>query len=232
MSTIKCKQCEGAFTLKELSKAKGRCPSCGTLMRVSDYCAYVPERRWWRLFSAAPVSMKLVILLCSILCAFFLPCQVLTAIYPLLEDRYYYDDLHITFGWLGFFLMPILLPVIWGDVRGRVPFVSLAAVAVYYTYSYITGNIAIIVSLLGLAIVFLPLYFAPSAIRWRTRRREERLAFAIAAKSGADLSELEVREYPLKKVAICIYLILVLGVLWIMARSELDNFVLISDLWG
>ena len=49
-------------------------------------------------------------------------------------------------------------------------------------------------------------------------------AFSVAVKSGADLTTLEVREYPLNKVAICIYLIFVLGVLWVSAQNELKYF--------
>ena len=56
------------------------------------------------------------------------------------------------------------------------------------------------------------------------RCREESEAFSVAVKSGADLTTLEAREYPLNKVAICIYLILVLGVLWISAWDELRFF--------
>ena len=83
MSTIKCKECERQFKTKKLPGIKGKCPSCGALVPVSDYCTYIPERRWWHLFSAAPIGMKCVALLCSIICAFFLPCQALLVIYEL-----------------------------------------------------------------------------------------------------------------------------------------------------
>ena len=53
------------------------------------------------------------------------------------------------------------------------------------------------------------------------RCREKSESFSVAVKSGADLTTLKVREYPLHKVAICIYLILVLGVLLISAWDEL-----------
>ena len=73
-------------------------------------------------------------------------------------------------------------------------------------------------------IFFGAFYFTPSAIRWRARCREESESFSVAVKSGTNLTTLEVREYPLNKIAICIYLILVLGVLLISAWDEL-NFV-------
>ena len=98
MHTIKCRKCDGQFNLKTLSRLKGRCPSCGALVPVLDYCAYIPERRWWRLFSAAPIGMKCVAFLCGIVCAFFLPCQVLLVIYKLFEGLYCHEGLHMMFG--------------------------------------------------------------------------------------------------------------------------------------
>ena len=46
-------------------------------------------------------------------------------------------------------------------------------------------------------------------------------AFSVAVKSGADLTTLKVREYPLNKVAICIYVVLVLVVLGVSVQDEL-----------
>ena len=39
-----------------------------------------------------------------------------------------------------------------------------------------------------LAVLLLVPYFTPTAIRWRTRCREERRAFSVAVRSGADLT--------------------------------------------
>ena len=225
MSTIKCRKCDGRFDLKALSQTKGKCPFCRALVPVSDYCAYIPERRWWHLFSAAPISLKFVVVLCSIVCAFFLPSQVLWAAVPLLEGRYDYKGLHVAFGALSLFLVtPFLVPMIWGAVRGRIPYASMVMLAALIGYSYWVGDVRVCIFHFCAAIFFGAFYFTPSAIRWRACCREESESFSVAVKSGADLSTLKVREYPLNKVAIGIYLILVLGVLWISAWDELRFF--------
>lgn len=230
MSTIKCRKCDGQFNLKVLSKTKGRCPSCGALVPVSDYCAYIPERRWWHLFSAAPISLKFLVVLCSIVCVFCLPSQVLWAVVPLLEGRYDYKGLHLFCGALSLFLVtPFLVPMIWGAVRGRIPYASIVLLAAMVGCSYWDGDVRVCIFHFCAAIFFGAFYFTPSAIRWRARCREESESFSVAVKSGADLTTLEAREYPLNKVAICIYLILVLGVLWISAWDELRFFY--SQLW-
>lgn len=194
-------------------------------MPVSDYCAYIPERRWWHLFSAAPISLKFVVVLCSIVCVFFLPSQVLWAAVPLLEGHYEYKGLHVAFGALSLFLVtPFLVPMIWGAVRGRIPYASIVMLAALIGYSCWVGDVRVCIFHFCVAIFFGAFYFTPSAIRWRARCRKESEAFSVAVKSGADLTTLEVREYPLNKVAICIYLILVLGVLLISAWDELRFF--------
>ena len=232
MSTIKCKECEGQFKLKELLGTKGKCPSCGAHVPFSDYCAYIPERRWWHLFSAAPISLKFVVVLCSLVCAFFLPSQVLWAVVPLLEGRYDYKGLHLFCGALSLFLVtPFLVPMIWGAVCGRIPYASIVMLVALVGCSYWDGGVRVCIFHFCAAIFFGAFYFTPSAIRWRARCREERCAFSVAVKSGADLTTLEAREYPLNKVAICIYLILVLGVLWISAWNMLRFFYPYSQLW-
>lgn len=237
MHTIKCRKCDGQFNLKALSKTKGRCPSCGALVPVSDYCAYIHERRWWHLFSAAPISLKFVVVLCSIVCAFFLPCQVLLVVCKLLEGRCCHVGLHMMFGagfhlalgCVGFFIAPVLAPMIWGAVRGRIPYVSFAILAVFLGCWYLVESAGPdtalwIFYLSCLAVLLLIPYFTPAAIRWRTRCREERLAFLVAVNSGADLTTLEVREYPLKKVSIGVCLVLVLAVLGLSGLAEVKVF--------
>ena len=237
MHTIKCRKCDGQFNLKTLSKTKGRCPYCGALVPVSDYCTCIPERRWWRLFSAAPIGMKCVALLCSVVCAFFLPCQVLLVVYKLFEGRYCHEGLHMMFGpgfhlalgCVGFFIAPVLVPMIWGAVRGRIPYVSFAILAVFWgcwclVESAGPDTALWIFYLSCLAVLLLIPYFTPAAIRWRTRCREEGHAFSVAVRSGADLTSLEVCEYPLKKVSIGVYLVLVLAVLGLSGLAELKVF--------
>ena len=245
MDTIKCKACEGQFNLKTLSRLKGRCPSCGALVPVSDYCAYIPERRWWHLFSAAPIGMKCVALLCSIVCAFFLPCQMLLIVYKLFEGRYCHEGLHMMFGpgfhlalgCAGFFIAPVLVPIIWGAVRGRIPYVSFAMLAFFWGCWYLVESAGPdtalwIFYLSCLAVLLLIPYFTPAAIRWRIRCREEGRAFSVAVRSGADLATLEVREYPLKKVSIGVYLVLVLAILGLSGLAELKVFCVLNARGG
>ena len=80
-----------------------------------------------------------------------------------------------------------------------------------------------------LTVLLLLPYFTPAAIRWRTRCREERRAFSAAVKSGVDLTTLEAREYPLKKVALGIYLVLALGILGFSGLVELKVFCVLKD---
>ena len=234
---MKCQKCESEFTLKKLAKTMGRCPSCGALVPVSDYCTCIPERRWWRLFSAAPIGMKSVALLCSVVCAFFLPCQVLLVVYKLFEGRYCHEGLHMMFGagfhlalgCAGFFIAPVLVPMIWGALRGRIPYVSFVILAVFWGCWYLVESAGPdtalwIFYLSCLAVLLLIPYFTPAAIRWRTRCREEGRAFSVAVRSGADLTILEVREYPLKKVSIGVYLVLVLAILGLSGLAELKVF--------
>ena len=132
---------------------------------------------------------------------------------------------HVAFGALSLFLVtPFLVPMIWGAVRGRIPYASIALLAALVGCSYWDGDVRVCIFHFCVAIFFGAFYFTPSAIRWRARCREESEVFSVAVKSGADLTTLKVREYPLHKVAIFIYLILVLGVLWISAWDELRFF--------
>lgn len=230
MRAIKCKECEGRFNLKNLLKTRGRCPSCGALVPVSDYCAYIPERRWWHLFSVAPISLKFVVVLCSIVCAFCLPVQVLWAAVPLLEGCYYYNGLHVVFGALSLFLVtPFLVPMILGAVRGQIPYVSIVLLAALVGCLCWDGSVWTSIFHLCGAIFFMAFYFTPSAIRWRSCCREEEDAFSVAVKSGADLTTLKVLEYPLNKVAICIYVVLFLAVLGISTQDELKCFYPLSS---
>ena len=119
--------------------------------------------------------------------------------------------------------------MIWGAVRGRIPYVSFAILAVFWGCWCLVESagpdMALWIFYLScLAVLLLIPYFTPAAIRWRTRCREERLAFSVAVKSGADLTTLEVREYPLKKVSIGVYLVLALAVLGLSGLAELKVF--------
>ena len=137
----------------------------------------------------------------------------------------------MAFGALSLFLVtPFLIPMIWGAVRGRIPYASIVLFAAFVGYLCWDGDVRVCIFHFCAAIFFGAFYFTPSAIRWRARCREEDEAFSVAVKSGADLTTLEVREYPLDKVAICIYLILVLGVLWISAWNVLRFFYPYSQL--
>ena len=100
---------------------------------------------------------------------------------------------HLTLGCFGFFISPVLVPMIWGAVQARIPYVSFAILAVFWGCWYLVESAGPdtalwIFYLSCLAVLLLVPYFTPAAIRWRTRCREERRAFSVAVRSGADLT--------------------------------------------
>ena len=56
---MKCENCNSEFTIKELAKAEGRCPSCGLKLPAAANCDDVQARTWYRYHSPMPLSMIL-----------------------------------------------------------------------------------------------------------------------------------------------------------------------------
>lgn len=57
--SMKCENCNSEFTIKELAKAEGRCPSCGLKLPAADNCDDVQARTWYRYHSPMPLSLIL-----------------------------------------------------------------------------------------------------------------------------------------------------------------------------
>lgn len=58
--SMKCENCNSEFTIKELAKAEGRCPSCGVKLPAAANCDDVQARTWYRYHSPMPLSLILV----------------------------------------------------------------------------------------------------------------------------------------------------------------------------
>ena len=56
---ITCDKCGSEFTLKDLKRTNGKCPKCGDVLPVTKYCHVVPEKHFWKLYSNAPLSIKI-----------------------------------------------------------------------------------------------------------------------------------------------------------------------------
>ena len=56
---MKCEKCKAEFTLKEQTKAKGCCPSCGAKLTAVDYSNDVKARLWYQYRSPMPLSVFL-----------------------------------------------------------------------------------------------------------------------------------------------------------------------------
>jgi len=181
-----------------LARSNGRCPSCGTATPATDYCKCIPEHRWLHLYSAAPVSLKIAtFLLCCTIVVILgsVAADVVANIYGgrgvtgLIEDAY---------GTTCMVL--VIVPMIWTVVRGRIPWISVVMFCVSALTLTICAKEKIEVCIIATTLL-IP-YLLPTARQWRMRCFNEKLAYATAVKSGADLSSLKVCEYPQNGFAI------------------------------
>ena len=204
---MKCEKCEAEFSLWKLAWKKGCCPSCGTRLPVSDYCPGVPDRRWWRLFRGAPLGLKLsaiILILLGFLTVFhfcFAGFQILMAEgrWALVQGVAFY----VIFG-------VIILHVLRAVVRGRIPYVCIAALVTFSVYvtDAFAESLVVIVPLLIFALSFL----TPAARRWRRKISDEDLAYWIAARSGAFPFWRKVALFVLKTTAMGLLLFGCMGV--------------------
>lgn len=224
---LKCKACNSEFTLWKLAWKKGSCPSCGEKIPVSEYCPVVPDRRWWRLFRDAPLSLKLAAIFLVLLGCWAVLNLPLTGFHMLMVEF-----LCVFIQWIAMYVVLLLtfsrmLKVL---VRGRIPYVCIMLMAALGCWEADSFQEFLVVLLA--AEFFALSFFLPASRRWARKIREENLAYLIAARSGAFSFRRMVTKFILKKVAIGALLLVCLGTCacspesiermcdWVKYRSE------------
>ncbi|MBR4172253.1 MAG: hypothetical protein IKR48_11435 [Kiritimatiellae bacterium] len=205
---MKCQKCNAEFDLRKLKKAKGQCPHCGDEIPVTEYCPAIPETRWWRLYSAAPVSIKVAAMICGVV---FISCLLLTfaniAFFVFSNDPANYGE--ITILPLALFLTGYLLH---GVVKGHIflPTIlfvigEVLALIDFFHNLESTKNLFIA----GIFILLLIPYVLPSSLNWSRIRRGEMLAYKIVRDNKKEVDSLPLTKYPLDAVSIFCYLLVI-----------------------
>lgn len=202
----KCKTCNSEFTLWKLAWKKGCCPLCGEKIPVSEYCLGVPDRRSWRLFRGAPLSLKLSAIFLVLLGCFGvfnfllsgLPIMMSECRGALVQGIAIYVVLQL-----------MLFHMVKAVVRGSIPYVCIMALAAlgWAAADSFSEFLVVFVALE----IFLLSFLTPASRRWGRKIREENLAYLIAARSGAFPFRRIVAKYILKKMVIGVLLLVCLG---------------------
>lgn len=201
---ITCDKCSSEFTLKKLSKSTGKCPQCGELIPVSKYCTYVPETRFWRLYSAAPKCIRRTASAYGANLAFL----IVTIASVNLES---YSLKIVGYGLLLFTLgLYLLCRFVRGQIITAAAYNILVFVILLLVNFYrlcpanfydegpiridITGMAATVISLLISGVI--SLFPTPwlDAHSWGQQNSEEKLAYKLAQKVSA-LSEIKDHGY-------------------------------------
>lgn len=208
---MKCEKCDAEFSLRALARAKGKCPCCGEMLPVSRYCTFIPDRRWFRMYSAAPLSIKLAVLVLSLIGS-----GVIGVLGLFWGGNIYLGD-GKDVGWLAVAIAAtafvVFGPMMRAAVRGRLPYVFMTAIITLGLWSSRSIEDCLIIFLPWL--IFMIPFFVPASRRWRERCREEDVAYWTARKSGEDLSVLQLSEHRIKLSAVSIFLVVTVGlILW------------------
>ena len=203
---LKCQSCNSEFSLWKLAWKKGCCPSCGEKIPVSEYCPGVPNRRWWRLFRAAPLGLKLTAIILALLVCWSVFNFLLAAL-PIMMSEGRGSLVQGVAIYVVVLLM--LCHMLKAVVRGSIPYVCILALGVLGWW--VADSFSEFLVVFVLLEIFLLSFLTPAARRWGRKIREEDLAYWIAARSGAFSFWRMVAKYTLKKVAIGALLVVCLG---------------------
>lgn len=211
-----CRTCGKKIDLKELRRAKGRCPNCDAEIPVSDYCVCRPETRWWHLYSVAPTLVRKPL---------GCPLGVMVVALPCIGSYMFIDAIGV---WDGFALLAgvgalAFLVVRQSFLGGRLYWASFLAMAITLGCMVFIPGVDLHVSTLFIALdvtymlALLPLWMEPSSRRWIRSYRDERLAYAIACDCGFGATVRSGMELPLRvdvivRFAICVAVVGLLGV--------------------
>ena len=232
LPTAKCANCGAEFTHWRLIWKKGRCPSCGEVVPVSD-CSGVPNRRWWRLFRAAPLGLKLLagsllLLGCSAVCHLLLAVFVyfhweVSKLPPLMELPYwmYHGRAGLIQGVASYIVLGVLFShLLRMVVRGRIPYFYIAALVPIGSLVADSHLEFLVIS--GSLLIFMLAFLTPASRRWARKIREEDLACWIAARSGALPFRRMVAKCILKKIVIGALLLVCIG-LWACGPESIER---------
>lgn len=207
---IVCDECGGEFSLKELDVAEGRCPKCGETVMVSKYCHFVPEKRFWRLYSAAPVSVKILVVLYGL----FLALSISTGIAR--ANCATGLDVIVVLGGVSlacaFFVM-LMSKLVQGKALAVTIFNCLmsgvsALIALGCFVNGDGGVVSVSFGLLAGGLFLVPL-FLPSTRKWIRERKTERLAYRIARTSRLEMLSVKEHDYKCKPMAIVLFFAIV-----------------------
>ena len=224
---FKCQSCNSEFSLWKLAWKKGCCPSCGEKIPVSEYCPGVPNRRWWRLFRAAPLGLKLSAIILALLVCWSVFNFLLAAL-PIMMS----EGRGSLVQGIAIYVVVLLMlcHMLKAVVRGSVPYVCILALGAlgWEVADSFRESLVVLLSVE----IFLLSFLLPASRRWARKIRVENLSYWIAARSGAFSFRRMVVKYTLKKMAIGALLVVCLGTCaytpesigimcdWLMYHSE------------
>ena len=198
-----CDKCGSEFTLKDLKRTNGKCPKCGEVLPVSKYCHIVPEEHFWKLYSNAPLSIR-------VCCVLWGGCLLaLLGIAVGFCYRMTNPDLSPEKGFpvIAFALGCLLVQ--WGLgalVRGKWVFPTIAAILLMSGFAVLLRGPGIAFALVATGGGLIPL-MSSSARKWRWKCEEERRAYDMAQKGGGDLAGVKDHGYECRPLAIILVLV-------------------------
>ena len=67
---ITCDRCGHKFELQEMKPTKGTCPHCQQIVPVSKYCFFVPDQKFWTVYSNVPLWAQILTIVVGAIGAF------------------------------------------------------------------------------------------------------------------------------------------------------------------
>ena len=206
-----CDKCGSEFTLKDLKRTNGKCPKCGDVLPVTKYCPFAPEEHVWKLYSNAPLSIR-------IYCALWGGCLLsmlggVMGLYSVLSEPYLESETAET----GFLALSLAVGgllvygatadarelVFGAPVRGKWLFPAIVTLvpAVGLAFLRHGRGLSLAFALIAAGISLIPL-ISSSARNWRRKCKEEAVAYHIAQRSGCDLSAVKDHGYKYRPLMI------------------------------
>ena len=211
-----CDKCGCEFALKDLKRTNGRCPKCGDVLPVTKYCPFVPEEHVWKLYSNAPLSIRIY---CALWGGFLL--SMIGSVVGFVDILAEADLAPET----GFSVLSLIVGcllvygatvdarelVFGAPVRGKWLFPAIVTLLPTVGFALLRHGrgLSLAFALFAAVVSLIPL-ISSSARNWRRKCKEEERAYQIARESGSDLSDVRDHGYKCRPLAIAVALV-VLG---------------------